>query len=151
MPYAVCGLRVSETRSRATYCGRAGRCWVHGAASRRQKNEKNIQLRILCILYQYIVQKNTAGSRILGIICINAYFSVSYIYCVPYCVCLFNAFLAMLEPKIMGKNQEEAQRKQQKCDMRANRSSKPVSYYTHTDQELQARQRQAAPSTERRS
>ena len=32
----------------------------------------------------------------------------------------------------------------------ANRSSKPVSY-THTDQELQANQRQAAPSTERRS
>ena len=32
----------------------------------------------------------------------------------------------------------------------ANRSSKPVSY-THTDQKLQANQRQAAPSTERRS
>ena len=32
----------------------------------------------------------------------------------------------------------------------ANRSSKPVSY-THTDKELQANQRQAAPSTERRS
>ena len=32
----------------------------------------------------------------------------------------------------------------------ANRSNKPVSY-THTDQELQANQRQAAPSTERRS
>ena len=33
----------------------------------------------------------------------------------------------------------------------ANRSSEPVSYYTHTDQELQANQRQAAPSTKRRS
>ena len=32
----------------------------------------------------------------------------------------------------------------------ANRSSKPVSY-SHTDQELQANQRQAAPSTECRS
>jgi len=32
----------------------------------------------------------------------------------------------------------------------ANRGSKPVSY-THTDQELQASQRKAAPSTERRS
>ena len=33
----------------------------------------------------------------------------------------------------------------------ANRSSKPVSHTTHTDQELSANQRQAAPSTERRS
>ena len=46
----------------------------------------------------------------------------------------------------------DAQRKQQKCDIRkvANRSSKPVSY-THTDQELPANQQQAAPSTEVRT
>ena len=36
-----------------------------------------------------------------------------------------------------------------KSETYANRSTKPVSYYTHTDQELQANQEQAAPSTER--
>ena len=35
--------------------------------------------------------------------------------------------------------EEEAQRKQQKCDIYANRCSEPVSYtQTHPDQELQA-------------
>ena len=45
--------------------------------------------------------------------------------------------------------EEEAQRNSRSATF-ANRSSKPVSY-THTDKELQANQRQAAPSTERRS
>ena len=39
------------------------------------------------------------------------------------------------------------------CNTRsyANRSSKPVSYISHTDQELPANQQQAAPSTEVRT
>ena len=49
--------------------------------------------------------------------------------------------------------EDEAQRKQQKCDIHKQKQQacKPVSYYTHTDQELPANQQQAAPSTEVRT
>jgi len=49
--------------------------------------------------------------------------------------------------------EDEAQRKQQKCDIhkQTQQACKPVSYYTHTDQELLANQQQAAPSTEVRT
>ena len=45
---------------------------------------------------------------------------------------------------------EEVQRKQQKCDICKQKLQARL-VHTHTDQELQANQRQAAPSTERRS